>query len=289
MKTKFEKLQALGNDYIFIDCIRQRLGKINLPSLSKRICDRNFGVGSDGLILIERGKKTKFGMRMFNPDGSEAELCGNGVRCFAMYVFESELSKKKTQKIETKKGMVETEILCSSHEGFWVRVDMGEPVLESRKIPVKSKNRFFIQEKIKVGKKQTVVTCVNIGNPHTVIIVKNFPRDWKEIGSRIENSKIFPHRTNVEFVRVKGRRKIELRVWERGAGVTLSSATGGCAALVACALNGKTDTEAEVLFEKGALKIFWDKVKNHIFVEGPSEWVFSGIYDFQRNPHESYY
>lgn len=280
MRIKFEKLQALGNDYIFIDCIRQRLGKINFPLLSKRICDRNFGVGSDGLILIQRGRKTGFGMRMFNPDGSEAELCGNGVRCFARYIFESGLSSKKYQKVETKKGIVETEILSFSPDKFWIKVDMGIPILEANKIPVKSKKRFFIQEKIKTGKKNVSVTCVNIGNPHTAVIVRDIPEDWKEIGSKIENSKNFPHRTNVEFVKVKSRNKIELRVWERGAGATLSSATGGCAALVACVLAGKIESEAEVSFERGNLKITWDKEKNHIFVEGPAERVFSGVYEF---------
>lgn len=283
MKIKFEKLQALGNDYIFIDCIRQSLGEIDLSLLSKKICDRNFGVGSDGLILIESGKRTRFAMRMFNPDGSEAELCGNGIRCFSRYIFESGLSRKKTQKIETKKGIIKTEILSSSFEKFFVKVDMGKPVLEAKEIPVKSKNRFFIQEKIKVGKKKVLATCVNIGNPHAVIIVKNFPEDWKEIGSKIEKDKMFPKRTNVEFVKVKGRKRIELRVWERGAGVTLASATGGCAALVACVLSGNTDPEIEVVFEKGSLKIFWDKDENHIFVEGPAERVFSGVFLF-RNP-----
>lgn len=280
MRIKFEKLQALGNDYIFLDCIRQSLGKIDLSLLSKKICDRNFGVGSDGLILIESGKRTRFAMRMFNPDGSEAELCGNGIRCFSRYIFESGLSRKKTQKIETKKDIIKTEILSSSFEKFFVKVDMGKPVLEAKEIPVKSKNRFFIQEKIKVGKKKLLVTCINIGNPHTIIIVKIFPEDWKELGSKIEKDKIFPKRTNVEFVKVKSRKKIELRVWERGAGATLASATGGCAGLVACVLNGKTDLDVEVLFEKGALKIFWDKDENHIFVEGPAERVFSGVFLF---------
>lgn len=288
MRIKFEKLQALGNDYIFIDCIRRSLSKMDFPLLSKKICDRNFGVGSDGLILIESGKRTRFRMRMFNPDGSEAELCGNGIRCFSRYIFESGLSRKKTQKIETKKGIIKTEILSSSPEKFFVKVNMGEPVLEAKKIPVKSKNRFFIQEKIKVGKKKVLATCVNIGNPHVVIIVKNFPEDWKEIGSKIEKDKMFPKRTNVEFVKVKGRKRIELRVWERGAGVTLASATGGCAGLVACVLSGNTDSFVEVVFEKGSLKIFWDKCQNHIFVEGPAERVFSGVFLF-RNPQKRFY
>ena len=283
MRIKFEKLQALGNDYIFIDCIRLSLDKIDLSLLSKKICDRNFGVGSDGLILIESGKRTRFRMRMFNPDGSEAELCGNGIRCFSRYIFESGLSRKKTQKIDTKKGIIKTEILSSSFEKFFVKVDMGKPILEAKEIPVKSKNRFFIQEKIKVGKKKFLATCVAIGNPHVVIIVKNFPEDWKEIGSKIEKDKMFPKRTNVEFVKVKGRKRIELRVWERGAGVTLASATGGCAALVACVLSGNTDPFVEVVFEKGSLKIFWDKDGNHIFVEDPAERVFSGVF-FLRNP-----
>jgi diaminopimelate epimerase len=280
MKIKFAKLQALGNDYIFVDLFRQKLSRVNWGRLSQKICRRNFGVGSDGLILIVPGQKAKFKMRVFNPDGSEAEMCGNAVRCVARYIYESGLSRNREQRVETKGRIIETQILNDDQNNFLVKADMGKPVLERKKIPAKGAEKFFIQERLKIGKRNYEITCVNMGNPHAILIVRKFPKDWQRIGSLIENHFVFPERINVEFVEILNRKKIRLLVWERGAGSTLASATGACAALVASVLKGKTDREVEVLFPSGKLKVFWDEKNHNILVIGPAVRVFSGIYDF---------
>lgn len=280
MKIKFAKLQALGNDYIFVDLFRQKLSRVNWGRLSQKICRRNFGVGSDGLILIVPGQKAKFKMRVFNPDGSEAEMCGNAVRCVARYIYESGLSRNREQRVETKGRIIETQILNDDQNNFLVKADMGKPVLERKKIPAKGAEKFFIQERLKIGKRNYEVTCVNMGNPHAILIVRKFPKDWQKVGFLIENHFVFPERINVEFVEILNRKKIRLLVWERGAGQTLASATGACAALVASVLKGKVDREVEVLFPSGKLKVFWDEKNHNILVIGPAVRVFSGIYDF---------
>jgi diaminopimelate epimerase len=280
MRIKFAKLQALGNDYIFVDLFREKLSGLDWGMISQKICQRNFGVGSDGLILIVPGKKEKFKMMVFNPDGSEAEMCGNAVRCVTRHIYESGLSKNREQRIETKGRMIETQILKDDQNNFLVKADMGKPVLERKKIPAKGAGKFFIQERLKIGKRNCEITCVNMGNPHAILIVRKFPKDWQKIGSLIENHPIFPERINVEFVEILNRKKISLLVWERGAGPTLASATGASAALVASVLKGKTDREVEVLFPSGKLKVFWDDKNHNILVIGPAVRVFSGIYNF---------
>lgn len=280
MKIKFSKLQALGNDYIYVDCIKQDPRGVNLRKLSKSICDRHFGVGGDGLILILPGEKAKFKMEFYNPDGTKAEMCGNGVRCFARYLCQHGLSRKKKEWIETKKRLIQTEILNSHPENFQIRVDMGEPVLDRKKVPVKGDLKFCIQEKLKIGGKIFEITSLSMGNPHTVVLVKNFPKDWQKVGALIENHPMFPQKTNVEFAKVLNPKKIELRVWERAAGETLASGTGACAALVTTFFKGKTNRKAEVIFPKGILKVEWDEFTNHLFVTGPTYEVFSGIYYF---------
>jgi len=280
MKIKFSKLQALGNDYIFVDLFRQKLRGVNWGKLAQKICHRNFGVGSDGLILIVPGGKEKFRMRVFNPDGSEAEMCGNAVRCVARHLYEFSLSRNRKQKIETINRIIETEILERKKGRFKIRVDMGKPVLERNKIPAKGSGKFFIQEKLTIQKKDYEITCVNMGNPHAIVIVRRFPKDWQRLGSLIENHQIFPERTNVEFAEVLNRKKIRLLVWERGAGATLASATGASAALVASVLKGKVDRKVEVGFECGKLEAEWDEKSGHIFIVGPAEMVFQGEYDF---------
>jgi diaminopimelate epimerase len=281
MKIKFSKLQALGNDYIYVDCFAQNLRRVNLKRLSRRICDRHFGVGGDGLILVLPGRKAKFKMGFYNPDGSEAEMCGNGVRCFARFLYQHGLSRKKRESIETKNRLIQTEILNSKPENFQIKVDMGEPLLDRRKIPVKGDLKFCIQEKIKIGGKTLEITSLSMGNPHTVVLVKNFPRNWQKIGALIENHPMFPEKTNVEFCKVLNKRQIELRVWERAAGETLASGTGACSALVTAFFKGKTDRKVEVIFPHGKLKAEWDELTNHLFVTGPTYDVFSGVYCFK--------
>ena len=278
MKIEFSKLQALGNDYIYIDCFKHNLKKINLKKLSRRICDRHFGVGGDGLILILPGTKAKFKMGFFNPDGSKAEMCGNGVRCFARFLYQHKLSRRKKEWIETKNRLIQTEILNSDPKNFQIRVDMGEPVLDRKKIPVKGDLKFCIQEKLKIEGRVFEITSLSMGNPHTVVLVRNFPKGWQRIGSLIENHPMFPQKTNVEFAKVLDPGKIELRVWERAAGETLASGTGACASLVTAFFKGKTNRKAQVIFPHGKLKTEWDDFTNHLFVTGPTYEVFTGIY-----------
>ena len=280
MKIEFSKLQALGNDYIYIDCFKHNLKKINLKKLSQKICDRHFGVGGDGLILILPGSKAKFKMGFFNPDGSKAEMCGNGVRCFARFLYQHKLSRRKKEWIETENRLIQTEILNSDPKNFLIRVDMGEPVLDRKKIPVKGDLKFCIQEKLKIEGRVFEITSLSMGNPHTVVLVKNFPKDWQRTGSLIENHPIFPQKTNVEFAKVLDPGKIELRVWERAAGETLASGTGACASLVTAFFKGKTKRKAQVIFPYGKLKTEWDDFTNHLFVTGPTYEVFSGIFYF---------
>jgi len=280
MKIEFSKLQALGNDYIYVDCLNQKLRKVDFKGLAQEICDRHFGVGADGLILIQPGTKAKFKMGFYNPDGSEAEMCGNGVRCFAHYLYQHGLSRKKKEIIQTKNRLIRTEILKTAPENLQIKVDMGQPVLDRKKIPARGDSKFCIQEKLKIGKRVFEITSLSMGNPHTVVLTRDFPEDWQKTGALIENHLIFPEKTNVEFARVLGPRKIELRVWERAAGETLASGTGACAALVTAFLKGKTKREAEVIFPHGKLKVEWDETTNHLFVTGPTYEVFSGVYCF---------
>ncbi len=280
MKIKFSKLQALGNDYIYVDCLKQNIPRVDLKKLAQRICDRHFGVGADGLILILPGQKAKFKMGFYNPDGTPAEMCGNGVRCFARYLYQHGLSRKKRGTIETKNRLIQTEILGTDPNDFQIKVDMGEPVLDRKRIPVKGDLRFCIQEKLKIGRKTFEITSLSMGNPHTVVLIRSFPENWQGIGALIEKHPMFPQKTNVEFTKVLNPRQIELRVWERAAGETLASGTGACAALVTTFLKGKTKREAQVIFPHGRLKVEWDVLTSHLFVTGPTYEVFSGIYDF---------
>jgi diaminopimelate epimerase len=280
MEIKFSKLQALGNDYIYIDCFKHILKGVNFKKLSQNICDRHFGVGGDGLILILPGTEAKFKMGFYNPDGTEAEMCGNGVRCFARFLYQHKLSKRKKEWIETKNRLIQTEILSTDPKNFQIRVDMGEPVLDRKKIPVKGDLKFCIQEKLKIEGRVFEITSLSMGNPHTVVLVKNFPKDWQRIGALIENHPMFPEKTNVEFAKILDSQKIELRVWERAAGETLASGTGACASLVTAFFKGKSNRKVQVIFPHGKLKVEWDEFTNHLFVTGPTYDVFSGIYYF---------
>jgi diaminopimelate epimerase len=279
MKIKFTKLQALGNDYIYIDSFRQNLSGLNLRDLARKITNRHFGVGGDGLIIIRRGRKASFRMEFYNPDGTSAQMCGNGVRCFARYVWEHGLCRKRKVEIETKDRVIKAEVLKNRGE-LIIKVDMGEPILERRKIPVNGRGKYCVNEEMTVGDRKIKITCVSMGNPHTLILVDNFENNWQKIGFQVEKHPIFPEKTNVEFVKVLNRKKIQLRVWERSAGETMASGTGASAALVACVLNNKTEREVLAYFQAGCLKVSWDEKTNHIYVVGPTEEVFSGIYNY---------
>jgi diaminopimelate epimerase len=279
MNIKFTKMQALGNDYIYVDGFKQKLNRLNLSDLAMKICDRHFGVGSDGLILVARGKSHRYRMIFYNPDGSEAEMCGNGIRCFARFLYEQGLSKNRIQEIETKAGVIHTEILRTG-DSFLICTDIGKPILERNKIPVKGKGGTCINESLKINRRKVIITSLSLGNPHTLIFVKEFDPDWREIGSEVENHPIFPRRTNVEFVKVLNKRKIQLKIWERGVGETLASGTGASAATVAGVLNKKLDRKVTAGFDKGKLVIEWKKENDHLYITGPAISVFSGLYRY---------
>ena len=279
MKIKFTKMQALGNDYIYVDYFKQNLSGINSSDLAKKICHRHFGVGSDGLILVAPGRVCKFRMIFYNPDGSEAEMCGNGIRCFARYLYDHGLSKRKIQNIETKAGVIKTQIIKTGKD-FLINADIGKPILERKKIPMKGKGDFCINQELKLNGKKIRINSLSLGNPHTVIFVDEFGKDWKRIGSQVENHPIFPKRTNVELVKILSPKNIRLKIWERGAGETLASGTGACAATVAGVMNNKLDRKVKAQFDHGKLQIEWSEENDHLFLIGPATETFSGIFNY---------
>ncbi len=279
MKIRFSKLQALGNDYLYVDCFKQRLPPSISARLARNICDRHFGVGADGLILVTRGKKHTFRMIFHNPDGSEAEMCGNGIRCFARFVYEQGLSRRKSQEIETKAGIIRTEIIETGRH-FAIRADIGEPILDRKKVPVRGRGKSCIDETLNIAGRKVKITSVSLGNPHTLIFVNDFSPGWQEMGRMVENHPVFPRRTNVEFVKVPNR--IRLKIWERAAGETLASGTGASAATVAGVLTGRLKRKVTALFDKGELKIEWRESNGRLYMTGPATHVFSGTYEYKR-------
>lgn len=287
MKLNFTKMHGCGNDYVYIDCIRDHFDLPDKSLLSQRISDRHFGVGSDGLIFINPSKKADFEMEMYNADGSRAQMCGNGIRCVAKYVYDHGYTDKTEFTIESAGSIKQILVFPENGLVSMVTVDMGEPVLTASEIPVISVGETVISGPIYVDGEPYKMTCVSMGNPHAVIFT-GLPDscdldlsafDIAKIGPLFENHVRFPQRTNTEFVRVVDRSHIEMRVWERGAGETLCCGTGCCASVVACVLNGLTDPEVCVSVLGGELSIKWDRKSNHIFMTGPAETVFMGTYE----------
>ena len=262
---KFTKMQGIGNDYIYINCFEEAVD--HPEELAKRISDRHFGVGSDGLVLICPDPDADFRMRMFNADGSESEMCGNAVRCIGKYVFERGLTKKTEVCLATKAGLRQISIRAANGRVDSVRVDMGEPEVRKDMERVTAKDRTF--SFMRVG----------MGNPHAVIFLDEVDQfDVQGYGSVIECDPLFPNRTNTEFAAVLSDEKIRMRVWERGAGETLACGTGACATLAAACTRGMTRPKAELVLNGGSLWIEWDQKTNHIFQEGPAEFVFDGVF-----------
>lgn len=264
MHLNFTKMQGIGNDYIYLNCLNCNYNGIckHIPRLS----NRNFGVGSDGVIMILPSKIADFKMRIFNADGSEAQMCGNGIRCVAKYVYENGLINKEKISIETLAGVKELELLVENNVVKEIKVDMGKPQY------VKD-----YKKQVKVDKEIMTLNCISMGNPHAVTFVEDVDNiDIEKIGPIIENNIIFPNRTNVEFVQILDRNNIKMRVWERGAKETLACGTGACASTVACVLEGYTNNNITVHLLGGDLKINWNRETNHIFMTGPAEFVFEG-------------
>lgn len=272
---RFTKMQGAGNDYVYINCFEE---KIDDPhTLSKRISDRHFGVGSDGLVLIMPSDTCDFRMRMFNADGSEAQMCGNASRCVGKYVYDHGMTDKKEISLETKSGVKKLKLFVEKGRVSRVCVDMGIPRFEPALIPVSIEGDAVIDEPVAVGDEVFRVTCVSMGNPHAVIFMPDITGyDLHRIGAMIEHHPLFPERTNVEFVQVISPQELKMRVWERGAGETLACGTGACASLVAAVANGFADRKATLRLLGGDLEIEWDSISGHLFMTGPAETVFEG-------------
>ena len=281
---KFTKMQVLGNDYVYIDCYSSNLKLKNIPYLAKFISDRHFGVGSDGIILICKSNVADFKMRMFNFDGSEAEMCGNGIRCVGKFVYDKKLTTKKNIKIETLSGIKDLKLKVENEIVKNVRVDMGEPILESEKIPVLYEKNIVKDLKIKALDREFSFTCVSMGNPHAITVVKNLKDfDVEKYGKILETNKCFPKKSNIEFVEIIDESNIKMRVWERGTGETLACGTGACAVAVACNINKFLKRKVKVELLGGTLQIEWDKKTNHVFMTGPAEIVFEGELNYDNN------
>ena len=279
---KFTKMEGLGNDYVYVDCTKQNLE--NASNLAKIISDRHFGVGSDGLILIKSSKKADFRMQMFNSDGTEAEMCGNGIRCVGKYVYDKGLTDKTTLKIETLAGIKVLNLNVEDGKVKTVKVDMGEPILDYKLIPAKDGKVYKSRDGIKFYKVNINIegdlkelTCVSMGNPHGIDFANNIEKlKIEKFGPIIEVDEHFPNKVNAEFIEILDKHNIKMRVWERGAGETLACGTGACASVVASFLNGYTERNVTVELLGGELEIEWNKEDNHVYMTGPAETVFEG-------------
>ena len=275
LSMKFTKMQGLGNDYIYVNCITE---PINDPSaVAKKVSDRHFGIGSDGLVLIMGSDCADFRMRMFNSDGSEAEMCGNAIRCVGKYVYDNKLTNKTSISIDTLAGIKYLEMTVENDKVTLVRVDMGEPILQASLIPVKSDKDTFINELIEIDNVKYNVTAVSMGNPHAITYVDDvlkFPLNV--VGPKMETHELFPRKVNAEFVQVINKDNLKMRVWERGAGETLACGTGACAVLVSSVLNNISNRKATIQLLGGDLIIEWCDKDNHVYMTGPAEVVFEG-------------
>lgn len=273
---KFTKMHGLGNDYVYMDAINQNIE--NRTELAKFVSDRHFGIGSDGLILICPSEVADFKMQMFNSDGSEAEMCGNGIRCVGKFVYDKGLTNKTTISIETLAGIKVLEMQEEQGKIKLVKVDMGEPILEPKRIPVKSNEYPVKNLGLKAADKEFNFTGVSMGNPHAITFIKEDVNtfDICKYGKILECDEAFPNRANIEFVNILDEKTLKMRVWERGAGETLACGTGACAVAVSAILNNYTQRKVTVRLLGGDLEIEWNKEDNHVYMTGPATTVFEG-------------
>ena len=275
---KFTKMEGLGNDYVYVNCFKEKVE--NPAELARKVSDRHFGIGSDGLILIKPSEVADFCMDMYNADGSRSEMCGNGIRCVAKYVYDYGLTTKTNISVETLAGIKYLDLQVEDGKVKLVTVNMGAPELVPANIPVKSEKDILIKEPIEVGGRQYEMTCVSMGNPHSIVFVEdteNFPLE--EVGPQFENHEVFPNRVNAEFIQILDAKTVNMRVWERGTGETLACGTGACAATVACILNGLTENEITLHLLGGDLLVRWDREENLVYMTGPAKIVFDGEID----------
>lgn len=272
----FTKMHGLGNDYVCINCFRERVE--DPPGFARALCDRHYGIGADGLILICPSKVSDFKMEIYNSDGSVAGMCGNGIRCLGKYVYDYGLTGKETLSIETKSGIRNMHLQIRDGKACGAMVDMGVPRLNAHSIPILSEKDLVINDPIEVQEKNYRMTGISMGNPHAVIFseeINGIPLE--KTGRKLEFHPRFPERANIEFCHVTARDRMEVRVWERGVGETLACGTGACAAVVASVLNDLTDEEVIVKLLGGELSVRWDRKVNHVFLEGPAVKVFDGV------------
>ncbi len=275
MRLKFTKMHGCGNDYVYVNGFQQEID--NPAKVSEFISDRHMGIGSDGLIIIKPSKAADFAMAMYNADGSEGAMCGNGVRCIAKYVYEYGLTDKTEISLETKAGIKHLSLTVSDGKVSMVKVNMGSPILSPKDIPIESDKERVVNEPIEVNGKEYRITAVSMGNPHAVVFVENTEElNLMELGPKFENHEIFPDRVNTEFVQVIDRKNVNMRVWERGSGETLACGTGTCATVVSCVLNGLTDNEVMVHLRGGDIMVKYDEEENIVWMTGPATVVFDG-------------
>ena len=278
MDIEFLKMHGIGNDYVFVDCFKQSAPPDrHLSNLAKKISHRNFGVGGDGLVLILPGTEHGLRMRIFNADGSEAEMCGNAVRCIGRYAFDSGIVTERTFPVETAGRVVELEVIDSRN----IKVDMGPPLTLDNRQEIVEKADQNPNQSVIVEDREYTYTPVSMGNPHAVLFVPDYGFDLHKLGRAIETHPDFPNRTNVEFVRVFSREEIRMRVWERGSGETLACGTGASASAVASVLNGFADRDVVVHLNGGDLFIQWSEHDNCVRMTGPADYVFTGRYYYE--------
>ena len=285
---KFTKMQGCGNDYVYVTGLVEKIPEEKKPELVRRLSDRHFGIGGDGVIFILPSKEADFEMQMFNADGTRAQMCGNGIRCVGKFVYDKGLTDKKKITVVSAGSVKYLELMTEKPKAGGpevvtrVRVDMGSPILLPEQIPGKAAGDRVVDEPITVCGQEYRMTCVSMGNPHAVIFAEGVAElDLEKTGPFFENHECFPERTNTEFVEVLDRNHVFMRVWERGTGETLACGTGCCATAVACVLNGLTEETVTVKLLGGELEIFWDREKNTVFMTGPAVTVFEGEIDIE--------
>ena len=272
---KFTKMHGIGNDYVYVNCMKETVE--NPTEAAIKVSDRHFGIGSDGLILIKPSEVADGKMEMYNADGSQGAMCGNGIRCVAKYMYDHGITDKTTISVETKSGIKYLDLTTKDGKVDTVKVNMGTPILKASQIPVLSDKEQVINESVTIDGKEWNITCVSMGNPHAVTYIDDVKGlEIEKIGPKFENNEIFPDRVNTEFVHVIDLNTVEMRVWERGSGETLACGTGACAVAVASILNGLTEEEVTVKLLGGNLKIFWDRQINKVFMTGSATTVFDG-------------
>ena len=274
---KFTKMHGCGNDYIYVDGAKEQIRQEQKPEIVKRLSDRHFGIGGDGVIFINPSTEADFEMEMYNMDGSRAEMCGNGIRCVAKFVYDEGLTDKTSISVISCGKIKYLDLFVEDGKVSTVKVNMGTPILKAADIPVISDADEVIGERIEVEDKIYEMTCVSMGNPHAVIFMDDVSSlSLEKIGPFFENHVRFPKRINTEFVKVLDEENVEMRVWERGTGETLACGTGACAVTVACVLNGLTKEQVTVKLLGGNLQIQWDREANLVYMTGPAVTVFKG-------------